>query len=222
MRRFVLILFLAAGAVSSASQPDPNAHAWSRIAEFAEARMREANTPGMALAITSRERLLHAATFGFANLHAKRSLTAETLFEIGSISKSFTSIALLQLRDEGRFDPHAPITKYLPWFKVKSSFASITGHHLMTHTSGLPRDRDDVPSSPYQAYGVRDREAGYAPGVRYAYSNVGYQVLGYALESIAKRPYADVVNDRILRPLGMNASAAQFTHDMRLKLAVGY
>jgi D-alanyl-D-alanine carboxypeptidase len=222
MRRFTLILFLAAATVSSASQPDPNAPAWSRIAEFATARMREANTPGMALAITSRDRLLHVATLGVANLHANRALTANTLFEIGSISKSLTSIALLQLRDEGRFDPHAPITTYLPWFKVKSSFAPITGHHLLTHTSGLPRDRDDVPSSRYQAYGVREREAGYPPGVRYAYSNVGYQVLGYALESIAKKPYPDVINERILKPLGMNASAARFTHDTRLKLAVGY
>jgi D-alanyl-D-alanine carboxypeptidase len=222
MRRFVPILFLAAATVSSATQADPNAQAWSRIAEFATARMREANTPGMALAITSRERLLHVATFGFSNLQAKRSLAADTLFEIGSISKSFTSIALLQLRDEGRFDPHAPITRYLPWFKIQSPFAPITAHHLMTHTSGLPRDRDDVPSSRYQAYGVRDREAGYRPGVRYAYSNVGYQVLGYALESIAKKPYAEIINERILKPLGMSASAAQFTHDTRLTLAVGY
>jgi D-alanyl-D-alanine carboxypeptidase len=222
MRRFLLILFLAAATVTSASQPDPAAPAWARIAEFATARMREANTPGLALAVTSRDRLLHVATFGFSNLHAKRSLTPDTLFEIGSISKSFTSVALLQLRAEGRFDPHAPITKYLPWFKVKSSFAPITGHHLMTHTSGLPRDRDDVPSSRYQAYAVRQREAGYLPGVRYAYSNVGYQVLGYALESIANKPYTEVINERILRPLGMSASAAQFTHAMRLKLAVGY
>lgn len=222
MRRFVLSLFLAAVTVGSASQSDPNTPAWARIADFATARMREANTPGMALAITSRERLLHAATFGFANLHVKRPVTADTLFEIGSISKSFTSIALLQLRDEGRFDPNEPITEYLPWFTVKSPFAPITGHHLMTHTSGLPRDRDDVPSSRYQAYGVREREVGYLPGVRYAYSNVGYQVLGYALESIAKKRYADVINERILMPLGMNASAAQFTHDTRLNLAVGY
>ena len=136
MQRFVLNVFLAAATLGAASQADPNAPAWSRIAEFATARMREANTPGMALAVTSRERLLHVATFGFSNLHARRPLSADTLFEIGSISKSFTSIALLQLRAEGRFDPEAPITKYLPWFKVKSSFAPITGHH---HSAGKGR-----------------------------------------------------------------------------------
>ena len=226
MRRLVLLSFLVlAAAFASASttdQTDPYAAAWARVAGFATARMRDANTPGMALAITSRDRLLHVATFGFANLHAGRALAPDTLFEIGSISKSFTSVALLQLRDEGRFDPNAPIAKYLPWFRIRSSFAPITGHHLMTHTAGLPRDRDDVPSSRYQAYGVRDREAGYPPGGHFAYSNVGYQVLGYAVEAIEKKPYAHVITERILRPLGMTASRAQFTHDTRLKLAVGY
>jgi D-alanyl-D-alanine carboxypeptidase len=226
MRRFVLISFLALAAAwasaSTSEQTDPHAGAWMRVAQFATGRMREANTPGMALAITSRDRLLHVATFGFANLHAKRALTPDTLFEIGSISKSFTSIALLQLRDEGRFDPQAPITTYLPWFSIKTSFAPITGHHLMTHTAGLPRDRDDVPSSRYQAYGLRERETGYAPNAQWNYSNIGYQVLGYALEAIEKKPYADVIAARILKPLGMNASAGQFTHETRLKLAVGY
>ena len=184
--------------------------------------MRESNTPGLALAITSGEQLLHVETFGMANLYARRPLTPDILFEIGSISKSFTSIALLQLLDEGRFDPRAPIVTYLPWFSIKSSFASITGHHLMTHTAGLPRDRDDVPSSRFQAYALREREAGYAPGVHWRYSNVGYQLLGYALESIEKKPYPEVIAERILRPLGMGASAAQFTHETRPRLAVGY
>jgi D-alanyl-D-alanine carboxypeptidase len=232
MRRCVPAFFLASAIISAsvafatraatAQAPDANAAAWSRVADFAQSRMRESNTPGLALAITSRDRLLHVATFGFANLAAQRRLTPDTLFEIGSISKSFTAIALLQLGDEKRFDPQAPITRYLPWFRITSSYAPITGHHLMSHTAGLPRDRDDVPSSPYQAYAVRQREAGYAPGVHYAYSNIGYQVLGYTVEAITKRPYADVIGERVLKPLGMSASAAQFTHATRPRLAVGY
>jgi len=222
MRRLLLTLFIVAAIATSGAQPDPSADAWARVTEFARARMRESNTPGLAVAITSRDRLLHVGTLGFANLTAQRPIAPDTLFEIGSISKSFTSVALLQLRDEGRFDPQAPITRYLPWFSVRSSHAPITGHHLMSHTSGLPRDRDDVPSSRYQAYGVRERETGYAPGVHFAYSNVGYQVLGYALETIAKQAYPDVIAQRILKPLGMTASASQFTHETRPQLAVGY
>jgi CubicO group peptidase (beta-lactamase class C family) len=209
-------------AAGGAPTEDPHAAAWARVEEFARARMREANTPGMAVAITSRDRLLHVGAFGSANLAAQRPITADTPFEIGSISKSFTAIALLQLQDEGRFDPRAPIATHLPWFEVRSSFGPITGHHLLTHTSGLPRDRDDIPSSRYQAYAVREREIGYAPGTHFAYSNVGYQVLGYALESIEKRPYAEVIAARVLVPLGMTKSTAQITHDIRLKLPIGY
>lgn len=222
MRRLVPIVFLTIVVSLTAAQPDPYAEAWTRVEQFARGTMRAENTPGLAVAITSRDRLLHVATFGFADLAARRPLTPDTLFEIGSISKSFTSIALLQLRDEGRFDPQAPIARYLPWFGVKSSYAPITGHHLMTHTSGLPRDRDDVPSSRYQAYAVREREVGYAPGLHYAYSNVGYQVLGYALESVAQQPYAEAIAGRILKPLGMRATASQFTHATRPRIAVGY
>ena len=204
------------------AQTDALAPAWARIDEFVAASMREQNTPGLALGITSRDRLLHVGTYGFANIDAKRPVTPDTLFEIGSISKSFTAIALLQLGEEGKFDPQAPITKYLPWFNIKSAYAPITGHHLLSHTSGFPRDRDDVPSSLYQAYGVRERETGYEPGVHYSYSNVGFQVLGYALETIAKQPYPDVITARILRPLEMSATEAQFTHETRPRLAVGY
>ena len=223
MTRFLLPCALAAAlATALFAQTGADREPWSRVDEYARARMRDANTPGMSLAVTSRDRVLHAATYGFANVDAKRPVTAETLFEIGSISKSFTSVALLQLRDQGAFDPQAPITRYLPWFDIKSKYAPVTGHHLMSHTAGFPRDRDDVPSSRYQAYGVRERETGYEPGVHYAYSNVGYQVLGYALEAIAKRPYAEVIADRILRPLRMDATLAQFTHETRPRLATGY
>jgi CubicO group peptidase (beta-lactamase class C family) len=218
----VLVAAAVFATMTGVETQDPDAAAWTRVAEFTRARMREANTPGMAVAITSGDRLLHVGAFGYANLAAQRPLATDTPFEIGSISKSFTAIALLQLADEGRFDPRAPIASYLPWFEFRSSFAPITGHHLMTHTSGLPRDRDDIPSSRYQAYAVREREAGHPPGSHFAYSNVGYQVLGYALESIDKRAYAEAIAARVLAPLGMTASTAQITHDIRPRLAVGY
>lgn len=222
MRWGLLIILLALPAAAPSGQEDALAEAWRTLDRFVETRMKEAGTPGLALAVTDRDRLLHVAAYGLADLGARTPVTADTRFQIGSISKSFTSIALLQLHEEGRFDPQAPIDRYLPWFSIKTRHAPVTGHHLMSHTAGFPRDRDDVPSSPYQAYGVRDRETGYPPGTHYAYSNVGYQVLGYAVEAIAKEPYPEVIRRRILEPLGMRASAAQFTHADRPRLAVGY
>jgi D-alanyl-D-alanine carboxypeptidase len=192
------------------------------VDEFVARQMRQDRTPGVALAITSRDALMMVSTYGFADVRARVPLTPSHLFEIGSISKSFTAVALLQQRDAGRFDPAAPIVKSLPWFSVQSKFEPTTGHQLLTHTAGFPRDRDDVPSSPYQAAALHERTIVAKPGTRYAYSNVGYQVLGYALAAIAGRPYPEVVRDGILLPLGMTVTEPQFTHDTRLRLAVGY
>jgi CubicO group peptidase (beta-lactamase class C family) len=209
----------AAGPPAGAATLEP---AFARIDAFVRRVMRADRTPGLALAVTDRNRTLRVATYGFANLDARTPVAPGTLFQIGSISKSFTAVALLQERDRGRFDPLAPITAYLPWFDVRTKFDPITGHHLLTHTSGLPRDRDSVPSSLFQAAGVADLATGSAPGTFWAYSNIGYQVLGYALEAIAGRPYAAVIEERIFAPLGMRASAAAITHDLHPRLAVGY
>ncbi len=197
------------------------APAWRLIDRYAEQWMQESGTPGLALALTDRDELLRVVTWGYADLEARRRLTPKARFEIGSISKSFTAIGLLQLEAEGKFSPRQPITNYLPWFSIRSEYRPITGHDLLTHTAGFPTDRDDIPSSLAQAYEVRDRIAA-APGSYWSYSNVGYQVLGYALGAIAGRPSNEVVTDRILVPLGMISSKAQFTNADRPSLAVGY
>src|ERR1051326_6293265 len=103
-----------------------------RIDELVRRNMQEDHTPGMALAITNREGLLHLSTYGLANRESREPVTAETLFGIGSIGKSFTAVATLELHDEGKLDFHAPLQSYLPWFTVKST-VPITAHHLLTH-----------------------------------------------------------------------------------------
>jgi CubicO group peptidase (beta-lactamase class C family) len=196
--------------------------AFDLIDRYIAREMQENHTPGLSLALTTRDHLLRASAYGYANLEAKTPLTTATPFEIGSISKSFTAISLLQLHDEGRFDPRKAVAAYLPWFAVHTRFRPITGHDLLTHSSGLPRDRDDIPSSIYQAYGVRDRTTGSAPGAHWAYSNIGYQILGQLLARIDGRPSHESVQWRILDPLEMTATEPLFTHDTRRRLAVGY
>ena len=78
------------------------------------------------------------------------------MFEIGSIGKSFTNVALMQLRDEGRLDLQAPVSRYLPWFEVQSEYGPITTHHLMTHTSGLVSGNDIGTHGLYEAWALRD------------------------------------------------------------------
>lgn len=196
--------------------------AYERLDTLAAREMRNNGIPGMSLALTDRNGLLYAKTYGYADTKLRKPVTADTEFEIGSISKSFTAISLLQLSEAGKFDPHQPITKYLPWFSIHSDYAPITGHDVMTHTAGLARDRDDIPSSPYQAAEVRDLWAGYEPGKHFAYSNIGYQIMGYLLEEITGKSSAENVRERLLQPLGMSHSEPQFTHDTYSRLATGY
>ena len=139
----------------------------------------------MTLALATRDGLLRASTYGFADTKAGAKVQPNTLFEIGSISKSFVALALMQMREEGKFDPAKPITTYLPWLKIDSKYAPITGHHLLSHTSGLP---DGVPLEligPDQPLWT-----GFAPGEHFAYSNVGYDLLGHVLEAIDRQPMA--------------------------------
>src|SRR5438477_512103 len=192
------ILLVSAG---EQQQDDKFQNAYRLIDSYIAQRMKAEQVPGLSVAITDRQKLLRVSSYGFADVKTKVPITADSLFEIGSISKSFTAVSLLQLREEGKFDPQQPVTKYLPWFSIHSKYPPITGHDVMSHTAGLPRDRDDVPSSRYQAAGVRDRWTGYAPGKHWAYSNIGFQIMGYLLEEITQQPYADTMQQKILKPL---------------------
>ena len=196
--------------------------AFQFIDNYTESRMRAVNMPGLALAVTDRDRLLRVAAFGYADLAAGTPVLPDTMFEIGSIGKSFTNIALLQLVDEGRLDLHVPVSTYLPWFEVQSDYGPITTHHLMTHTAGLPSGTDIGPHGLYEAWALRELRTGAPPGVQFRYSNVGYKTLGFLLETLDGRSYADSIQARVLDPLGMDHSHPVISHETRKLAAVGY
>lgn len=220
----LLLTILGGTATPAVAQRDtlPLRPALRLIDQYAERMMVRAGTPGMSLALVDRNGLIAVRSYGYADLGRKIRVTPATRFEIGSISKSFTAIALMQLRDEGKFDPAKPVRSYLPWFTPSSRWRPVTGHDLLTHTAGLPADRDDIPSSRAQAYMARERTLGSAPGTRWAYSNIGFQVMGVLLEGLEHRAYPGIIRDRILAPLGMDATEAEFTHATRPTLAIGY
>jgi D-alanyl-D-alanine carboxypeptidase len=178
--------------------------------------------PGMAWALTDRERTLWVAARGYADLTARIPLTTDTLFAIGSIGKSFTSIALLQEHEAGNLDLDQPVTRYLPWFEVRSSFAPITVHHLLSHSSGLVSTFDFATSDWPHVFALRETEVAGPPGQRFSYSNDGYKTLGLVLRAITGRSYGDVIRSRILEPLGMNATDPVITQETRKRLAVGH
>ena len=175
---------------AAAAEPD------AKLAEAAAAidqALSHSSLPGLVIGITDRHGLRKVFVHGYGDLKTRKPLTAESRFAIGSISKAFTAIALMQVAQENRFDPHAPITNYLPSLVVHSRFAPITGHDLLSHTAGLPNYLPDSASSRYAAIELQDFEPAYAPGAHWWYSNTGFQLLGYALENIEHEPYTKIV-----------------------------
>ena len=192
------------------------------LRHFIVTQMETQGLPGMAVALTDRESSLHISTYGYADVAATTPIRPETLFQTGSIGKSFTSIALLQEYEAGRLDLHAPVTEYLPWFEVQSPYPPITIHHLLTHSAGITSGSDFSPDSRTQVWALRESTAAWAPGERFLYSNDGYKALGLVLDALTGQPYATTMRKRILGPLGMDHTAPTIANDIRTRLATGY
>jgi len=201
----------SASAQSAAVQP-----VFARLDEYIVRHMRETGVPGMTLALANRDGLIRASTYGFADTKAGLKVANETMFEIGSVSKSFVGLALVQLQEEGKLDFHKPISQYLPWLKINTKFEAITTHHLLSHTAGLP----GAPLLLDALLG--ELWTAYEPGKRFLYSNTGYNILGFLIEAVDKRPFPDAMRERLLAPLGMTASSSTITNGIRKHMAVGY
>jgi CubicO group peptidase (beta-lactamase class C family) len=205
--------FVPARVLAQAAAVQP---VFTRLDEFITRHMRETGAPGMTLALANRDGLIRVSTYGYADMKAGARVVPETMFEIGSISKSFVGLTLMQLRDEGKLDLNKPIVEYLPWLKINSKFAAITTHHILSHSAGLPGAPlllDALLSELWTAY---------EPGKRFLYSNTGYNILGFLIEAIDKRPFAEALRARTLTPLGMTASSPIITNDLRKMMAIGY
>ncbi len=192
------------------------AGALARLDEYIERHMRDAGAPGMTLALADRKGVARVSSYGLADTKAGAAVRPETLFEVGSISKSFAAVALLQMLDEGRVDLHRPVVEYMPWLKLKENHGAVTAHHLLSHTSGLP----GAPLLPESlAVGL---ETFFKPGEKWVYSNIGYLILGLLIETLDRRPFADALAARVLKPLGMTNSSPLITNSLRPRMAVGY
>ena len=190
-------------------------------AHIAELRANGA-IPGLVLAVADREGVLLDRVYGDAEVASGRPVRPDTLFEIGSIGKTFCSIVVMQLAEEGRLGLDDPVVRYLPWFRVPRTGARITIRHLLSHTAGITAGIDGTTEATFQVWRLRDLAPGSEPGRRFHYSNVGYKTLGLVVEAIEGRPYPDVLRRRVLDPLGMSESEPAITNDIRTRLAVGY
>ncbi len=176
----------------------------------------------MVVGITNRERLLHLSAYGFADLERRILIRRDSRFEIGSISKSFASIALLQLQEQGRLDIDNPVTEYLPWLRIKTRFRPITLRHLMTHTAGIIRGSDESLSAYTEALDLQKIGTSTPPGRFFHYSNTGYKILGLVLEELLGKSNGQIIKERVVEPLGMKDTETVIWNEMREGLPVGY
>jgi D-alanyl-D-alanine carboxypeptidase len=172
--------------------------------------------PGVAVGVVSDQDLVWSKGFGFADIKAKAPMTATTKFRMASNSKLFTAIAIMQLREEGKLGLDDPVARYLPWFKAKPAGdddGPITIEQLLSHSSGLQREAGDhwvsykFPSADELQRLYADRQAAFAPSVRWKYSNLAYAVAGLVVEKVSGEKWADYVERNIFKPLDMNGSS---------------
>jgi CubicO group peptidase (beta-lactamase class C family) len=186
---------------------------------WVEAAVASRQEPGLSIGVVYDQSLIWAKGYGFANLEKRIPATPSTLYRIASISKVFTSTAILQLRDAGKLQLDDPVVKYLPWFKVKEpkpDSPPIKIWDLLTHTSGLARELpmyywNDLkfPSREELMKLVPEEPAVLTPEAEYKYSNLGLAIAGEVVAAVSGEPYRKYVEDRILRPLGMNSTLVE-------------
>ena len=226
-RRDLILRGVAATAIAGAGRllvreaqagaaPGRYTAAFAPLDAFVEAYVREMNAPGMTLSLADADGSQRVCVYGFDDPSQHRPLQTEQLFHIGSISKSFTALCLLQMRDEGKLDLHKPIAAYLPWLRFDPATRPLTAHDLLTHAAALP-DGPLFPADP----AFRHR-ATAAPASFFHYCNMGYAALGHLLVALDGRPLAQVFRARLLTPLGMNASEPVITLDAAERIASSF
>lgn len=174
---------------------------------------------GGTLSVVSRDGILDEGVFG--TTFDGTPMSADQVFEIGSISKVFTGLMITGLAEEGQCDLDAPVTRYLPWFEIRSTFGPITLRHLLHHTSGMVKGTEDPPDELGQCWALRDTQTGSAPETLFHYSNLGYVLLGLVIKAITGVTAPDYCRDQLIGPLGMGATLARITNVDRARIAVG-
>ena len=179
--------------------------------------------PGLVLGVACGPRPGRARGFGLADPARGLPATDTTLFRIASITKVFTGLAVMRLRDEGRVDLDDPVREHLPWFRLRNSdtLPPVTIRHLLTHTSGLPTysaatdfDRWASPDAGRLREALPTQSLVSAPGSGFKYSNLGFAVLGQLVEAASGLPYGRYLEERILSSLGMRRTVAHPAPDV--------
>ncbi|PIF47177.1 CubicO group peptidase (beta-lactamase class C family) [Chryseobacterium sp. 52] len=186
------------------------------------------NEPGSAFLVSKKGKIIYRKAFGKANLELDVNTTPENVFQIGSMTKQFTAVAVLMLEQQGKLNVNDPISKYI---KDYPSGDKITIHHLLTHTSGIKdftkmkalstiAQKEMKPEMMVDFF--KNEPVDFAPGEKFEYNNSGYVVLGYIIELVSGQTYEDFIKKNIFEKVGMTHSYYATDRQLIPKRAYGY
>jgi CubicO group peptidase (beta-lactamase class C family) len=203
-----------------------------RLDELHRARLAEVGATGAAIAIVLEGEVVYQGGFGVRDVTSNAPVDADTVFRIGSVSKTITALAIMRLRDQGKLVLDAPAATYLPGVPSlvgpTQDSPPITVRHLLTMTSGLGYDDQwgavsfGKSAAELDALLARGVSFGGAPGERYRYTNLGYAILGKIVASVSGKPFEQYVATDIFAPLGLTSSGYVTAELPLARLATGY
>jgi D-alanyl-D-alanine carboxypeptidase len=221
-------VMLAAAGFAVAQEPEGFKDAIGLLDAWTANRVASRGQPSVAVGVVLGDHLVWARGYGFADLDKKIPATSQTLYRIGSITKSFTAVSILQLRDSGKLQLDDPVERHLKGVHIQQHSAGtpdVTLRELLTHTSGLQRE---VPGTvwtdamfPSEASLELSLTESYEPDTQWKYSNLGFALLGKVVAVEAGQPWDAYVQGHILTPLGMSKTRPIPSSD-EPGLAVGY
>lgn len=212
----MLVLCLGLGlflSLSRAWADDPTrlSSEMAKVDAYVQQAWSESDIPGLALAVVDNDQIL-VKGYGLARLDTKQPVTPDTLFELGSCTKAFTGLALARVRADAGLDFAAPVARVLPLFYGlhQGKQQNITLADILHHTSGIPAATIMTLPAGDQDYaltqttlGVSGLELEFVPGSQFSYSTVNYDVAAQILQVISGMDYAEYLNERVLKPLGL-------------------
>ena len=195
-----------------------------RLDSAVRAALAARQIPGASVAVLRRDTLVHLAGYGVTNLARPTPVDPETIFQIASLTKPFTAMAVLLLAEEGKLKLDDTASRYLP--KLPAVYSSITIRQLLTHTSGIAPDmrRANVDEMELDEFWnrLRERPASAAPGSTIQYANAGYSLLSFIVEAASGMEFGAFLDHRIFEPLGMRRSAYRMPQRRDERHALGY
>jgi len=228
----VLLFYSVSGHAQTTSKVDYE-HSFRLLEQWLDAQVDYDRLPGLSVGVVKDQELIWSKGFGKSDVAKNIAADPSTIYSICSISKLFTAVAIMQLRDEGKLRLDDEVSKYLPWFTIKQQFADsgpITLRTLLTHSSGLPREADfpywtdeNFPTQEQIVQKLNKQETLYPASTYFQYSNLGITLLGQIVEKVSGLTYDQYVNEKIIKPLRLADTRPFFPDELwRSKMAAGY